>query len=160
MKKLLIFLFLSASLTTTAQSYRTSFGFKLDWSNLDVAMGDFSMKHFFNGTPSALEVNFGIGRRRGWLQAMYHRNQPLFKGAEWYWGLGGDVGYWNNNYDYFHNGRQYEGFWTGADGTIGVEYTFNSLPINVSLDVGPTVRVIPYVAVGFMSGFAVRFALR
>lgn len=58
------------------------------------------------------------------------------------------------------NRKDFEGFWLRTDPNVGLEYMFNSFPINVSLDAGPTLRVIPYIKLGVMSGFAVRFALK
>lgn len=161
MKKLLLSLVCMSVISLThAQQYRTSLGVRGDWSNLDVAYSDFSLKHFINGSSNAIEATFGFGRRHVWLQGMYERNHCLGKGVEWYWGLGGDIGYWNQNYAYRTDGRDYAGVWTGIDANIGLEYTFPSFPINIALDAGPTVRMYPFVEVGPLVGFSVRYAFR
>lgn len=161
MKNLLISLFFSAAISTGySQYYNTAIGVKGSWSNLDIALADLSVKHFIKGSPSAIEANLGFGRRYGWLQAMYVRNYRFFNDVEWYWGIGGDAGYWNENYSHIENGQRYAGWWSGVDANLGMEYTFSSLPINVSVDVGPTLRTIPYVKLGVMTGFAVRFAIK
>jgi len=145
--------------TAYGQQYKTAIGIKGAWSNLDVAIADFSVKHFF-ASPYAIEVNLGARRNAGWVQAMYVRNTPLKNNFDWYWAVGGDVGVWRNNYIHINNGRQYQGFWLGLDGALGLEYTFSEFPLNVSLDVGPTIRTIPYIDIGVMSGFSCRFAIK
>lgn len=153
------FVFCSLLFSSKAQQYSTAIGFKGSVSNLDVAGADFSMKHFFN-SPNALEVNLGFSRNYVWLQGLYAYNIEMRRGVEWYYAFGGDFGYWNRNYAHYNNRKEYEGFWLGADANMGLEYTFDSFPINVSVDIGPTLRVIPYLKLGVMSGFAVRFALK
>ena len=141
-----------------AQHYTTALGIRGDWSNLDVAYGDINVKHFLNGTPNAIEATLGFGRRHLWLQGMYERNYAIGSSVEWYWGVGGDVGYWSKNYNYREDGKANAGVWTGIDGAIGIEYTFPMFPVNVALDAGPTVRMYPYVEVGPMVGFSIRYA--
>ncbi|MCH2224264.1 MAG: hypothetical protein MK066_05790 [Crocinitomicaceae bacterium] len=159
MKKILISILLCSFSTAYAQQYKTAIGVKGAWSNLDVAVADFSVKHFFD-SPNALEINFGGRRSMSWIQVMYAHNTSLGKGVDWYWALGGDVGVWRKNYIHLNNGNQYRGFWLGLDGSLGLEYTFEAFPINVSLDFGPTIRTIPYIDIGVMSGFSCRFAIK
>lgn len=161
MKQLLISLVCATACTTShAQQYTTAIGVRGDWSNLDVAYSDLSLKHFINGTRNAFEVDLGFGKRHVWLQGMYERNFALPKNFEWYWGLGGDIGYWNQDYDYSRDDKDNAGVWTGIDANIGLEYTFQSFPINVALDVGPTIRMYPFVEVGPMIGGSIRYAFR
>ena len=161
MKKLLISLVCAAAFTTSyAQQYITALGIRGDWSNLDVAYSDINLKHFISGSSNAYEVTLGFGRRHLWIQGMYERNFLLGKGVEWYLGAGADIGYWSQNYDRSIDNRTNAGVWTGLDANIGIEYTFSSFPINVALDAGPTVRMYPYVEVGPLIGFSVRYAFR
>jgi hypothetical protein len=161
MRKLLITLVCAtASTFSYAQQYTTALGVRGDWSNLDVAYSDINLKHFINGTSNAFEATLGFGRRHLWFQGMYERNFLIGKGVEWYWGIGGDIGYWNKNYDRSTDNRENVGVWTGIDANIGIEYTFPSFPINIALDAGPTVRMYPFVEVGPLIGFSVRYAFR
>ena len=154
MKKYLLLLALSTlGSSAYAQQYKTAVGIKGDWSTLNVDMAQFSVKHFF-AEPNAFEINFGAGRRFIWLEGMYLYNHPLRNDFDWYAGAGLDLGY--------SNGRIFsdvtDGFWGGATGVFGVEYTFDFIPINVALDAGPTLRMIPDFEVGLKVGFAVRYA--
>jgi hypothetical protein len=159
MKKILISILICSFSSVYAQQYRTAIGVKGVWSNLDIALADFSVKHFFD-TPNAIEVNLGVRRSAGWLQGMYVRNAPLKNDFDWYWGIGGDIGVWRKDYIHVNNGNRYQGFWLGLDANLGVEYTFTGVPINISFDVGPTIRTIPYIDIGVMSGFSCRFAIK
>lgn len=140
-----------------AQQYKTAVGVKGDWSSLDVDLAEFSVKHFFSA-PSAFEINFGAGRRFIWLEGLYLYNHPLKNDFDWYVGGGVDLGYWNYNYDRMYDKSTHTGFWGGATGVFGVEYTFDVIPINVALDAGPTLRLIPDMEVGIKVGFALRYA--
>ena len=161
MKNLLLSLVCAITFTTSyAQTYTTALGIRGDWSNLDIAYADINLKHFINGTPNAFEATLGFGRRHLWFQGMYERNYALGNNVEWYWGAGGDLGYWNQNYAYREDGKENAGIWTGIDANIGIEYTFPSFPINVAFDVGPTLRMYPYVEIGPLIGFSIRYAFR
>ncbi len=159
MNKLLLISFMSMVVcASNAQQYVTSLGVKSDFTTLDIPSAELSLKHFFSG-PSAFEVNLGGSRRYVWLQAMYIRNQILTSDLDWYWGAGPDAGYWVKA-----SGRPgvegTTGFWAGANGTIGLEYTFNVVPINLALDTGPSLRIVPEVKFGWMAGFSMRYAFR
>jgi len=43
---------------------------------------------------------------------------------------------------------------------LGIEYTFNYIPINLAMDMGPTFRVIPELKLGWMLGFSIRYGFR
>ncbi|MBL4862502.1 MAG: hypothetical protein JKY09_05740 [Crocinitomicaceae bacterium] len=158
-KSFLVFLISLIGQGVFGQQYRTSIGIKGDWSNLNADLAEFSVKHFF-ASPSAVEVNFGAGRRFVWLEGMYHRNITFKKDVDWYLGGGVDLGYWNTNYDRRYDKSTHSGFWGGTTGVLGLEYTFNFIPINLALDAGPTLRLIPDLEVGLKVGFACRYAIR
>lgn len=150
---------LCTSLYANSQQYRTSIGVKGDWSTLNYDMAELSLKHFYTA-HSAFEANLGIGRRFIWLEGMYHRNQTLKKDIDWYVGAGLDFGYWNSNYDNRYDKSTHTGFWGGSTGVVGLECTTEFIPINLALDVGPTVRLIPDLEIGLKVGFALRYAFR
>ena len=134
-----------------AQQYSTAIGIKGGYAFQ--SGGGINAKHFLGGA-SAIEVTLGGGARHIWLQALYERNQELSHGVEWYYGFGGDLGsFTNGGYNGYSNG-----LFIGVDGVVGVEYTFEEFPLNLALDTGPTLRVIPYVGFGWSGGLAVRYA--
>jgi hypothetical protein len=43
---------------------------------------------------------------------------------------------------------------------LGIEYTFNNIPLNLALDSGPIVQVLPQIGFGWGGGLAVRYAIK
>jgi len=160
MKQLLLLLALGSFFTQLhAQQYRAAIGFKSDISTLNVPSAELSFKGFFAG-PNAIEVNFGGSQHYFWAQTMYIRNQEMRRALNWYWGAGVDVGYWTKGNSGRADIARTSGFWTGLNGTVGLEYTFQVVPINLALDTGPSLRLVPDVKFGWMAGFAMRYAFR
>ena len=60
-----------------------------------------------------------------------------------FYGFGGHVGFYNSNYYRLHWGTYSNGFVFGVAGVIGVEYTFDEIPINLSVDIVPSFNVVP-----------------
>ena len=61
----------------------------------------------------------------------------------WYYGFGGHIGFWNGTYTSW--GVSNTSYMViGIDGILGIEYNFEELPINVSLDWKPAVNLIGY----------------
>lgn len=161
MRKLLLALFVVFGMVqfTTAQQYQTAIGLKGGFPGY----GSVSLKHFFGGS-SALEANLGGGYRHLWLQALYEKNFNIQGGLDWYIGGGADLGFWTNGYRYRHphwdDDRYYTGVFGGIDGIIGLEYTFEQVPINIALDATPTIRLFPWVGFYIYGSLAVRFAIK
>ncbi len=152
MKRLIFIVTILMAFSSQAQQYSTAIGLKGGFSFN--GGGGINLKHFLGGS-SAVEVSVGGGSRHIWLQGLYERNQELSHGVEWYYGFGGDIGlFTNGGYD----SKYPSGLFLGADGVIGVEYTFEDFPLNLALDTGPTLRVIPYVGFGWGGGLAARYA--
>ena len=49
---------------------------------------------------------------------------------------------------------------TGINGLVGLEYTFEEVPINCSIDTGPFIFLSPYVNFAWGGGLAIRYAIR
>lgn len=159
MKSILIimsFLFFGYSF---GQEYKTALGVKFGYPT----WGALNVKHFFN-SPNAIDASLGVGYRYFWLQGMYERNTAIggAPGLEWYWGLGADIGIWGNGYRYYHpkKDRYYGGAWGGLDAVLGLEYTVQPIPLNIAVEVGPTLRLFPYLGIGFNSALALRYAIK
>jgi hypothetical protein len=141
--------------TSLGQQYNTALGIKGGFPGY----GAFSVKHFFG--KGALEGNIGGGARHIWLQGLYEQNYNISGGLDWYWGLGMDVGFWDNDYYYHHEDHYYHGgTWGGIDAVFGLEYTFDEVPINLAADLGPRLRLWPYTGFDFGGAIAVRFAIK
>lgn len=139
-----------------AQDYKTAIGFKGGFPGY----GALNVKHFLGGS-SAIDFSVGGGANHLWLQGLYEINNPLQDGFSWYYGIGADVGFWNRGYMHYYKDKYYNNrTWFGIDGVLGIEYTFNQIPINLAVEAVPTVRVSPYVGFGMGGAFAIRFAIK
>lgn len=138
-----------------SQNYKTAIGFKGGFPGF----GALNLKHSLGGA-SAIEVSVGGGRNHLWLQGLYEINKDISSGFNWYYGVGADLGTWSKNYNYKWRDDYYNGFYGGLDGVLGIEYTFNEIPMNLALDINPTIRVFPYVGFGMYGNFAFRFAIK
>lgn len=132
---IVVFLF---SLNLNAQQYNTGVGLRGGFSN------GITVKHFFSGNK-AFE---GIisNRWRGLnLTGLVEFTQPFAEGFDWYYGVGGHIGFWRgyNNHPWFDED---ENNYTviGLDGIIGIEYTFKEIPLNLSLDYKPAFNLYGY----------------
>jgi hypothetical protein len=58
----------------------------------------------------------------------------------WYYGVGGHLGFWDGKYyrDY-NNDLNYT--IVGIDGILGLEYNFNDIPFNISIDWKPAINL-------------------
>ena len=111
--------------TAAGQSYQTAIGVKV-WDG-----GGISLKHFVR-TNNALE---GIGYfwSQGFrITGLYEFHGPISGagGLKWYIGPGAHIGFYNTK---FGNGS-----FAGIDGVLGLDYKFNGVPINISLDWQPS----------------------
>lgn len=157
MKRRLLYLALVLTFSSFGQQYHTAIGIKGGFPGF----GSLNVKHFFGGS-SALEASLGGGARHIWLQGLYERNNALNQGFEWYYGFGADLGFWTNGSGYYNanNNKTYTGAWGGLDGVLGLEYTFEEIPLNLALDLGPSIRLFPYVGLTWNGGLAVRYAFK
>ena len=156
MKKIAIILFLVGfiSLSLNAQDYKTSLGLRAG-----VPYG-LTIKHFF-GRSNAVE---GIlaSRYRGFVATALLENEHWTGGypsLNWFWGVGAHVGFWdagaNPNLD-----NTYSGSVLGLDGILGLEYTFDEIPLNLSLDILPTLNLVGYLGWGGINGaLSIRYVI-
>ncbi len=133
MKKIFFFLILLFSIfSVQAQSksmngpdYQDALGVKI-WNG-----GGISYKHFFddNNAGELFGYFWGQGFR---VTGLYEIHGPISgaSGLKWYIGPGVHVG--------FYNVKNGNGSFVGVDGVIGLDYKFNSAPINISLDWQPS----------------------
>jgi hypothetical protein len=122
---LLFFVFLIG--TNTAQDYKNAIGAKLGYGLIA------SYKTFLN-ERSALDI-FGGFRWGGLAAGAYYLNHTPINNVErlsWYWGFGGSFTTWNYG---IGSVSYYE---LGASGVLGLEYNFDEIPLNLSVDWAPT----------------------
>lgn len=139
-----------------AQNYNSAIGARLGYPL------SLSYKKFI-GESSAFELLAGTHGRRytysfgdyGWRWFMvggaYQKHQPLnldadgLENLQWYWGGGATAYFWTFD-DYYAD--RYASTSFGIQGYIGLDYAFDEIPLNITLDWVPTIFLN-----GFGSGF-------
>lgn len=140
MKKALLLIasafMLSASETQAQNSYNSAVGVRFSNSLLENV--NFSYKAFVS-RPAAFELNVGLASRRDWFglsaSGSYQYHLPITSNFAWYVGGGIAVGQVFSDYD------RYPGTFVGIFPTIGLDLKVREIPINLSLDIRPTVYV-------------------
>lgn len=142
----LVILFSGLSISLFGQDYRTSLGFR---AGLPYGL---TVKHFLSKT-NALEGVLA-SRWGGFVITGLYENEHWtgeYPGLNWFWGFGAHAGFWdagsNPNID-----TDYVGSVIGADAILGIEYTFDDLPINLSLDLLPSLNIIGVTGWGGING--------
>lgn len=102
----------------------------------------------FISESSALEVYAGY---RGWsfynwfsVNGAYqiHRPFPNVENLQWYFGGGAGVYFWNYDTGFLDDNSSDVSF--SVQGYLGLDYTFEDLPINLSIDWVPTIFLNGY----------------
>lgn len=137
MKKLLVMLLFSAifSLGVRAQDYTTGFGIRTGWGS------GLTLKHFIN-EKTALEGVLNSQWRGFSLTGLVEIHEPALNldRLYWYYGGGGHIGFWNGKYNSrFDTGNNTV---VGVDGVLGLEYNFDFIPINFSIDWKPALNLV------------------
>lgn len=109
-----------------AQDYKSAIGGKLGYGLVA------SYKTFLN-EKAALDIFGGIGWGNAFLAGVYYQHHmpiPAVEGLQWY--VGGGASFWTYNYIL---GNYIE---LGIAGNIGLDYAFDNIPLNLSVDYAPT----------------------
>lgn len=118
--------------------YKTAIGLKLFPAPYGGAAA-ITFKHFANPN-GAVEALGYFWERGGRLTGLYefHFDIGDVKGFKWFVGPGAHVAFYNGSYKYYDGniGRSYVS--VGIDGIIGLDYKFNKIPLNVSVDWQPS----------------------
>jgi len=142
---LIIVLVLFLSSLSHAQEYKTALGLRAGFPY------GATLKHFLNKT-NALE---GIlaWKWNGIVVTGFYENEHWtgqYPALNWFWGFGAHVGFWDQGNNPYLN--DYTGVAIGADAIIGLEYTFDEIPLNLSLDILPTFNIIGNTGWGGLNG--------
>tara|TARA_B110000027_G_scaffold28828_1_gene31580 strand:- start:109 stop:576 length:468 start_codon:yes stop_codon:yes gene_type:complete len=155
MKSIAVLFFICITTNSLAQDYKTAIGIKGGYPGY----GTINVKHFLTNT-TAIEGSLGGLSRSSYgngafIMAVYEIQNALEEGFSWFYGGGALFGFTNqsqNNSDSF--------FHSGFNGTLGLEYTFDEVPINCSLNTGPILFLTPRVQFNWGGGLAIRYAIR
>ncbi len=141
---------------TSANStdYKTAIGIRLS-NNMPIVSNAITIKHFINET-SAIEGFFSFSDPLS-LGALYEIHKPFSTpGLQWYYGAGAYLGF-GKEYD-VNKARDVNTNYFGAQGVVGLDYKFASVPINISLDWKPELNLISDINFEPAAiGFSVRF---
>jgi hypothetical protein len=153
MKRFFLTVLLAAAIVmlSGAQDYKTGVG-------LRVGNGiGFTVKHFVN--QKATFEGLLLTRWHGFdLTGLYEVHNPAFDvdNMKWYYGGGAHIGFYDgNDVEWGEPGSTYNVL--GIDGIIGLEYTFDEAPINLSIDLKPALNLIGYTGLWAEFGLSVRY---
>ena len=141
----LITLFVAISVCIEAQNYNSAIGVRLGPNTANITAG-FTLKHFINEN-TALEAIIGVNNGLG-ICGLYEKHFDIeaVKNLQWLAGFGGYVAFTGSNTA------------IGGVGIIGLDYKFEEIPLNVTLDWKPELNIIS--KVGFEAsgiGLSARF---
>ena len=97
-------------------------------------------KKFVTKTNSG-EALFTVGNKGFRLTGLYEFNFYSFKNVpnlSWFAGPGAHIGFWKAQYEKDYGSKAD----LGIDGIIGLDYKFNNIPINLSVDWQPSVTLL------------------
>lgn len=125
-KTVFTLLVLIMGLTVKAQDYKTGIGLR------GGPASGLTFKHFVNES-AAIEANITTRWNGVHLTGLYDLQYRTFDVAGLYWvyGFGAHLGFTDGENKRFEDGENHTLF--GADLMLGIEYTFENLPVNVGL---------------------------
>jgi hypothetical protein len=148
MKKIILILasVLLISSASFGQDYKTSLGIRLGYPY------GLTVKHFIskkNAIEGILASSWGGFVATGLFENEHWTGK--YPALNWFWGAGAYAGFWdpgnNPNVD-----DTYDGSIIGLGIIAGLEYTFDEVPINISVDLLPTYNLIGYRSWGGLTG--------
>jgi hypothetical protein len=151
MKKLIFSMILVTcvlySQVSSAQNYKFGIGVRL--SNASPTINNSITAKYFISPETALEGLISFGNRFG-IGGLYEINKPLnFPGLQWSYGGGGYVGF------------QSRDTYLGPTGIIGLDYKFEKIPLNLSIDWKPELDILPKISfIPDAFGLSARFTLQ
>ncbi|MEI2737240.1 MAG: hypothetical protein V9F01_00475 [Chitinophagaceae bacterium] len=158
MKRIAIVCLLIAVTASTnvlsAQDYKTALGVRLSSSNA-MQNNSISIKQFIN-EKMAVEGLFTFGDPLA-LGALLEFHKPLSaSGLTYFYGAGGYIGFVKTVNTATQKSSTDANF--GAQGVIGLDYKFNNIPLNLSLDWKPELNIVNDInfepaAIGFTARF-------
>ena len=125
-----------------AQSgYSTGIGFRGG-----VASG-LTIKHFIKSDAAIEGIISTRFRHRGTtITLLYEKHAQAFSvsGLQWYYGLGGHVGFYEGSYYYDRHHKHYNDrhvLGLGVDGILGLEYFIRDIPFTIGADIKPYINI-------------------
>ncbi len=145
---------ISSTQTLSAQDYKTALGVRLSSSNA-MQNNSISIKQFIS-ERTAIEGLFTFGDPLA-LGALIEFHKPLSAaGLTYFYGAGGYIAFLKTVNVTTQKTSTDANF--GAQGVIGLDYKFNNIPLNISLDWKPELNIVSDInfepaAIGFTARF-------
>ena len=136
-------------------TYRTAIGIRLS-NNAPIVSNAITLKHFLN-EKTAIEGLISFGQDLVSFGALGEIHKPFSTpGLQWYYGGGAYLGF-GKEYD-VNKAKDVNTTFFGAQGVVGLDYKFASIPINISLDWKPELNLVSEInfepaAIGFTARF-------
>ena len=159
-KRLLLSFSFFLSAFSFSQNYSMAIGIKSGYPG----HGSLNLKKF-TSSNMAVDIlagtNFSSESKYLWGQCLFEYNKNIYNGSgfNYYIGAGPSVGLYTAG-SYTSHGKSFSGPWAGVTGVIGIEHTFSALPLNMALEVGPYINLMPQIYVDAMINVAVRYAIQ
>jgi hypothetical protein len=153
MKRIFITLVIALSTATliNAQDYNTGIGIRAGNSS------GLTIKHF-NSHKRAIE-GLLTTRWSGFdVTGLYEVHNRAFdvEHLNWYYGGGAHIGFYNGSNAYWgRTGTAYTII--GIDGILGIEYSFEEIPINIGIDWKPALNLVGYSGVWSEGALSLRY---
>lgn len=145
---------IGATQAVSAQDYKTALGVRLSSSNA-MQNNSISIKHFIN-EKTAIEGLFTFGDPLA-IGALLEFHKPLSApGLRYFYGAGGYIAFEKKVNVTTQKTSTDPNF--GAQGVIGLDYKFNNIPLNITLDWKPELNIVSDInfepaAIGFSARF-------
>ncbi|SDC96162.1 hypothetical protein SAMN05216323_106612 [Williamwhitmania taraxaci] len=139
--------------TVHGQNYKTGVGLRLG------SPTGITVKHFF-ASKSAVEGMLSFGWGGLGLTGLYelHNDIAEVPGLTWYYGIGAHLATSTSKSNPW--GDRDNSIYLGADGIIGLEYTFKEAPVTIGLDAMPIVNLVERPGVWLQGGISFRYNFR
>lgn len=134
-------LLITLSIASAQAQYKLGVGLRLNYGY------GISVKYNMNRSKSFEGIVYSRWRGVNFT-GLYEIHKPAFQAQNWRWyyGVGGHLGYWKDGGRYgnpwFENNNSNTVI--GADGIVGLEYTFKQAPLNLSVDWKPAFNIVGY----------------
>ena len=158
MKKLIVLLgILFLGYGVYAQDYGTAIGLRGGETQ------GITLKQFVGGS-SAFDFILGTHHYGLNFTALYEIHSLDVFGVDnlaLFYGFGGHVGLYSaGNYPSYWSDYSGSATLIGIDGVVGVEYTFDEIPISLSLDIVPSINILPYLGYWQRGALSIRYVLK
>lgn len=121
-------------------AYKTALGLRLNGG------AGISVRHFIKENQSIEGILYTRWRGLN-VTGLYTVNYSVFEepGFNFFIGGGGHIGFWDRDHNpWWDENKRYNDtrMVVGIDGQIGLEYTFNEIPLNLAIDWKPAFNII------------------